>query len=183
VLAVARTDGRRSERTALRSPKFRSAGSQLYRRFAALALSGLSVVACQGGDADVAGQAGGGAASDGAVGAADGGAGQLGFARDVHPIFLAKCAGAGCHSTGNAYQPGHASADVAVAYAATQGVTGDGAPVYARILARTSGKDPRGSMPPPYATPPCQGAPGAPGCLTVAEFELIEAWVNSGMQP
>jgi len=126
------------------------------------------------GDGDPAGQGGG-------SGTGGGGAGDMvSFATDIHPIFLAKCAGSGCHSVANPYQPGHAAEDVNAAYAAATGVTASGDPVYERILARTSGDDPRGSMPPPYALTPCQGALGAPGCVTQAEFDLIQDWVDQG---
>lgn len=102
------------------------------------------------------------------------------FAADIHPIFLMKCSGGDCHSNDNIVQPGHASEDVAVAYAATQRMS-NGDPVYDRILARTSGNDPFGFMPPTtFGRMPCQGALDAEGCLTTEEYELIQAWVAQG---
>jgi hypothetical protein len=105
------------------------------------------------------------------------------FAADIHPILLMKCGAGECHGIDNLFQPGHGSADVEVAYAATQR-TSAGAPVYERILLRTSGMDEYGFMPPETFGPmPCQGALDAPGCLTTAEWELIQAWVSQGAPP
>lgn len=107
----------------------------------------------------------------------------LSFAEDVHPILLLKCAGSDCHSNDNSIQPGHAAPVAADAYTATQRASGD-VRVYDRILARASGNDPFGFMPPSSFGPmPCQGALGAPGCLTVAEYETIEEWIAQGAQP
>jgi hypothetical protein len=120
-------------------------------------------------------------APDQGQGGGGGGPPAVSFAEDIHPIFLAKCAGSGCHSVANPYQPGHAAEDVDAAYAAATGVTASGEPAYERILARASGDDPRGIMPPTYAPlAPCQGALGQPGCLTQAEFDLIQDWVDQG---
>jgi hypothetical protein len=108
----------------------------------------------------------------------------LSFAEDVHPILLLKCAGSGCHSDDTGFQPGHAAPVASDAYMVTQRLSSDGVPVYERILARTSGMDPYGFMPPTTFGPmPCQGALGAPGCLTVAEYALIEEWVAQGAPP
>ena len=107
----------------------------------------------------------------------------LSFAEDVHPILLLKCAGSGCHSNDNPFQPGHAAPSADDAYQATQRVSGEGH-VYDRILARTSGMDDLGFMPPETFGPmPCEGALGAPGCLTVAEYAIIEEWVAQGAPP
>jgi hypothetical protein len=42
-----------------------------------------------------------------------------------------------------------------------------------------------GGMPPSYADPPnnCSGDPGDPGCLTVAEVELIQTWLDQCTPP
>ncbi|HKO90898.1 MAG TPA: hypothetical protein VJU61_07095 [Polyangiaceae bacterium] len=138
-----------------------------------------SVLGCSGGDDTTPeeGQGGGGGG---------GGQGAVSFAAQIHPIFLAKCAGSGCHSEANPYQPGHAAEDVNEAYAAATGVTASGDLVYERILVRASGSDARGIMPPTYAPPtaaapvPCEGALGQPGCLTQAEFDLVQDWVDQG---
>lgn len=107
----------------------------------------------------------------------------LSFAEDVHPILLLKCSGSECHSSDNFIQPGHASPVASDAYAVTQRASGD-VRVYDRILARASGMDELGIMPPTsFGSMPCQGALGAPGCLTVAEYELIEEWVAQGAPP
>lgn len=123
-------------------------------------------------------------------GSPDAGAGGTGnveavsFAEDVYPILLNKCAGSGCHSNNSVFQPGHAAPVVTDAYDATQAVSPGGVPVYDRILARTSGDDPSGIMPPESFGPmPCEGELGAPGCLTVAEYEVIEEWIAQGAPP
>jgi uncharacterized membrane protein len=95
------------------------------------------------------------------------------FDRDVHPILVERCGM--CHEGVAPALPDHGAADSDVAFAATQGMSND-EPVYQRILARASGDDPIGPMP-----PGCAGAPGsAGGCLTQEEFELIERWVEQG---
>ena len=117
--------------------------------------------------------------SDEGQGGGSGGPPAVGFAQDIHPIFLAKCAGSGCHSVANPLQPGHAAVDGAVAYAEATRLNTMGEPMYERILSRASGEDPKGIMPPTYAPlAPCQGALGQPGCLTQAEFDLIQDWVD-----
>jgi hypothetical protein len=100
----------------------------------------------------------------------------ISFDTDIHPILQANCGASGCHAQDQPpFQPGHGAADVNLAFMATQQVY-NGTPVYERILARTSGNDSRGSMPPACGT----GHPGSPGCLTVDQFALIEAWVEQG---
>lgn len=115
---------------------------------------------------------------------APGPVGPVSFASDVYPILLARCSGSACHGVAmGPFRPGHAAASVDDAYAATQ-ATGLGArPVFERILARSSSEDPAQLMPPPYATPPCEGGVGAPGCLTGDELALIDAWVAQGAPP
>lgn len=99
----------------------------------------------------------------------------ISFDDEIHPILVAKCNP--CHATPTAFTPGHAAADPDAAFAATQGMSLD-QPVYARILARTSGDDPSGFMPPSDVG--CMGPLGSEGCLTVAEFDLIQLWVDQG---
>jgi len=128
-----------------------------------------------------------GACSDDAGGSGAGGTSAsepLGFAADIHPILLAKCSGSSCHGISmGPFRPGHAAPDVNEAYAETQRIGLMQQPVYERILARTSSEDPARVMPPPYAAPPCDGALGAPGCLTQGEFAQIQAWVDQGAPP
>jgi hypothetical protein len=146
------------------------------------------VLACSSDDSDDAG----GGASGGSGGASGGSGGGMQmpaavtFANNIHPILQMKCGGTGsmCHGIDQApYQPAHGSSDVDEAYGATQedGVTGD--PVYERILERITSDDPVSIMPPSYASPPCQGAIGAPGCITAEELALIEAWIEQGTPP
>jgi len=133
-----------------------------------------ALVACS----DDSGGDGGGAAGGG------GPVEPVSFATDIHPLLLAKCAGSSCHSVPmGPFRPGHAAAALDAAYAATQETGLNGQPVYERILVRTSSADPAQIMPPPYANPPCEGAIGAPGCLTRDELELLEAWVAQGAPP
>jgi hypothetical protein len=97
---------------------------------------------------------------------------SVSFDDDVHPILAAMCGE--CH-TGLDSLPGHGAADADDAFEAVQGMS-MGEPVYMRILDRTSGVG--GFMPPEYAG--CGGALGAPGCLSEAEFNLIQLWVDQG---
>lgn len=95
------------------------------------------------------------------------------FDGDVHPILVAKCGM--CHEGVAPALPEHGAADLDVSYAATQAMSND-EPVYMRILARTSGDDPIGLMP-----PGCAGPPGsAGGCLTQEEYDIIELWIEQG---
>lgn len=112
-----------------------------------------------------------------------GSAEPVSFAADIHPILLAKCSGSSCHGMPmGPFRPGHAAADGDAAYAATQQAGLNGQAVYERILARASAEAAQ-IMPPPYAMPPCEGAIGAPGCLTEDELDLIRAWVAQGTPP
>jgi cytochrome c len=141
------------------------------------------VLACSSDDSDDGGSGNGGGGS--------GGSGMqmppaVSFAEDIHPILQMKCSGTGnsCHGVDQApYQPAHGSSDVDEAYEATQGDGVTGEPVYERILERITSEDPTSIMPPSYASPPCQGAIGAPGCVTAAELALIEAWIEQGAPP
>lgn len=110
----------------------------------------------------------------------------LSFAADIHPILVMKCSDSSsqCHSatTRGPFQPGHAAPDTDDAYAQVTSTGVSGQLIYERILARvtTTGAT---SMPPPYANPPCEGAVGAPGCITEAELAKIQAWVDQGAPP
>jgi hypothetical protein len=103
---------------------------------------------------------------------------EVTFTNDIHPILQAKCGTSGCHDGSQAPTlPGHGAADVQEAYEATQSMS-LGEPVYERILARVTDED--AMMPPSFASPPCQGEIGTPGCLTQAEVDLIAAWIEAG---
>lgn len=93
--------------------------------------------------------------------------GVVSFALDIRPIFVASCSP--CHfDEGNG---GHnvASDDLPTAYA-------EAVALGETLVDRVNG----GGMPPSYADPPnnCEGNPGDPGCLTVAEVELIQTWLD-----
>lgn len=126
----------------------------------------------------------GGSSGSGAMagsGGSSGGPAAVTFTADIHPILLAKCGASACHSGALApFQPGHGAADVEDAYAATQEIGVEEEPVYDRILFRVSTAEPGFMMPPSYATPPCSGMVGAPGCISEAELALIQAWVDAG---
>lgn len=101
------------------------------------------------------------------------------FTADIHPLFLAKCGGSACHNGDQAPTlPGHAAEDVMEAYEASQAMSFLGVPVYERILVRVT--DEMAMMPPNFANPPCMGEIGTPGCLTQAEVDQIEAWIDAG---
>jgi len=91
--------------------------------------------------------------------------GPVTFAADIHPIFRANCVP--CHE--DEYSGGHnvAAVDVAEAYGFVSGIS-------ERLLDRVNG----GGMP-----PTCSGVPGDPGCLSVAEFQLIQRWAAQCFPP
>lgn len=98
--------------------------------------------------------------------------GVVSFEQDVHPLFAERCGpchvadGEGSHNVGGP--------DLALAYDQAVGIG-------QRLVTRVNG----GGMPPSYAAPPNDcGAqnrgdqPGDPGCLTVAQVELIQTWID-----
>lgn len=93
--------------------------------------------------------------------------GVVSFALDVHPILVASCGP--CHVDEGGGGHNVASDDLVEAY-------GDAVALGETLVARVNG----GGMPPSYAEPPndCDGNPGDPGCLTVAEVELIQTWLG-----
>ena len=128
-----------------------------------------------------------GSGADAGVGGGGPPADAVSFAEDVYPILSAKCSGGSCHSRDQGLiQPGHGALDVDDAYAATQMIrtaAANGQPavrVYDRIVARASGADPFGWMPP---NPSCMQLLGSEGCLTQEELTLIETWVEQGALP
>jgi hypothetical protein len=109
----------------------------------------------------------GGVVSDAGADAGDAGDGgpvssngPVSFAADIHPILRAKCVP--CHET--QFSGGHnvAAADVTEAYEFVKDIKGS-------LVDRVNG----GGMPPP---PICNGVPGDPGCISVAELRLIQRW-------
>jgi hypothetical protein len=133
-------------------------------------LVGLAV-ACALGCGDESGDGGS------ANGQGGGGGDRVTFTEDIHPILVAKCGDAMCHGDADAFLPGHAVADAAVAYQEVLDTSPAGGPVYERILVRISA-EPNAIMPPNYAG--CMGAIGAEGCISQAEYDLIDAWVDQG---
>lgn len=119
-----------------------------------------------------------GSALPGGAGAANSSVDEVAsFERDVHPILVATCGAVGCHDVATSATPGHGAAEPGDSFSALQGMS-RGEPVYRRILARGSGEDPDGFMPPPYAG--CEGPLGTGACLSVQEFELLSTWVEQG---
>jgi hypothetical protein len=86
----------------------------------------------------------------------------VGFVEDVWPIFMSECGP--CHTTQDRenVQVGSANVDRAFADAVRLG---------GRLISRING----GGM--PFG---CEGDPGDPGCLTVAQLETIQAWAAAG---
>jgi hypothetical protein len=103
----------------------------------------------------------GGSSMSGGAGGASMSAGSLSFAEDVHPILVARCGS--CHAT-NLFLPRFASSDVQAAY----DVAVDLSDTIVDVIDA-------GEMP-----PACGGPPGGNGCVSQAEFEVIESWVADG---
>lgn len=110
--------------------------------------------------------------TDGGLEASAEPSGIVSFAGDVHPIFAESCGP--CHVTDNSAGHNVGGPDVASAYA-------EAVDLGQRLVIRVDG----GGMPPSYADPPndcgAEGRgdqPGDPGCLTVAEVQLIQTWID-----
>jgi hypothetical protein len=86
----------------------------------------------------------------------------IGFAEDVWPIFMSECGP--CHTT-------QAREDVNVGSANLDRAFNDAVRLGNQLLSRVNG----GGM--PFG---CEGDPGDPGCLTVAQVETIRAWIAAG---
>jgi hypothetical protein len=112
---------------------------------------------------------------------------QISFARDVQPIFTARCAITSCHTGPTAQASGQQSLDAGVAYADSvnaRATTGKllrvkpgsirGSQVAHRILGQAL---PRGGAVMPLG---CPGIPPAGGCLTPAETFTILSWIAEG---
>jgi len=90
------------------------------------------------------------------------------FSRDIHPIFVQRCGpchvseGFGGHNVGGP--------DVAAAYS-------DAVREASNVISLINGN----GMPPSYAPVPNNCAdgdgPGDPGCVSVADFGLIQTWI------
>ncbi|MEO8181679.1 MAG: hypothetical protein ABI895_22825 [Deltaproteobacteria bacterium] len=121
---------------------------------------GQSGSAGQGG----AGSAGSAGAAPADAGAPDSGAAAVSYTNDLQPILVARCSP--CHATDN--DGGH---NAASSYA-------DAVRVSARIVREigTGGMPESGS-----GNAGCNGGdPGDPGCVSAAEFALIQRWVATG---
>jgi hypothetical protein len=125
--------------------------------------AGCTNVALDAGVAVDAGQDGGLDA-----GADSGAPSFVSFERDIHPIFAQRCGP--CHVTDSSGGHNVGSADLDIAYA-------DAVELGQTLVIMIDG----GGMPPPEADPPNNCAygdgPGDPGCVTVAELELVQAWL------
>ena len=106
----------------------------------------------------------GGAAPQADAGAADSGAALVSYARDIQPILLASCSP--CHSTD---RDGRHNA--ATSYA-------DAVRVSADIVREISS----GGMPESgNGNQGCNGGdPGDPGCVSAADFALLQQWIAAG---
>ena len=111
------------------------------------------------------------------------------FTKDIHPILQMRCGKSGCHDTPDSFLPGHGAADVNAAYTEATRIWSGGEAVYNLILVRVASTNPNEVMPPDVPTGsftmPCgasgnKAGLGQPGCLTQAEYDLIEKWVDEG---
>jgi hypothetical protein len=130
--------------------------------------SGCSNVLPDAGSADAGDSDAGLADAGGFDAGGDGGASSpvVSFAADIHPIFVARCGP--CHVSQD-YANHNVGGELDEAYL-------DAVRLGEDLVDRVNG----GGMPPSYAEPPnnCDGNPGDPGCLTVAEVELIQTWLD-----
>jgi hypothetical protein len=93
--------------------------------------------------------------------------GDISFEADIYPILSDACAP--CHAASAIAGVSIADTDVATAFESASERQD-------RLIARISD----GSRPMPPA-PGCEGPPGSGGdCLTVEQFEKLEAWVEAG---
>lgn len=88
-------------------------------------------------------------------------AGAVTFTNDIRPILLANCGR--CHASGGL--PQFASANAATGYA-----------VAFRERNEIISEIRSGGMP----EDTCDGPPGSNGCVSVADFALIQQWVAAG---
>jgi mono/diheme cytochrome c family protein len=88
----------------------------------------------------------------------------LSFATDIQPIFAANCGP--CHTTNGA--AGHNVGGP------LPGSFQDAQRLGQTLVDRIDG----GGMP-----PNCNGDPGDPGCLSVEEVALVQAWIDQGLEP
>jgi hypothetical protein len=91
------------------------------------------------------------------------GGASLAFETDVWPIFNTTCGP--CHAGGGLGGNNIGDPDVDTAFE-------DATRVADRVVARITA----GGMPPSCSG----GAPGDPGCITAADFEIVEAWIEAG---
>jgi hypothetical protein len=85
----------------------------------------------------------------------------MSFAADVSPILQANCSA--CHATGTV--PRFASSDASVAY-----------PIAVEHSDDIVGRLEQGTMPPSCGRQP----PGSSGCISAADFDAIQRWVEDG---
>jgi hypothetical protein len=130
--------------------------------------AGLDAGAADAGELDAGG-------ADASADASTAGLGPVSFAADIHPIFEASCGP--CHVTDGS--AGHnVGGEIGQAYL-------DAVRLGQTLVTRIDG----GGMPPSYAPAPndCGNGggdqPGDPGCLTVDEVALVQAWINQCFPP
>jgi len=109
-------------------------------------------------------------AADAAPGAADATAAVVTF-DDVHPIFAAKCGP--CHTADGSGGHNIGQSAIATAYADSQNTGAGGLTIGARALIRIqAGTMPQGAG--------CAQNPLGERCVTQAEQDLIQAWLDDG---
>jgi hypothetical protein len=95
------------------------------------------------------------------------------FETDIQPIFAARCGP--CHVTDSSAGQNVGSADIDEAYA-------DAVDLGQVLVDRVNA----GGMPPSYAPDPNSCGfepPGSPGCIAVAELELLQTWLAQCTPP
>ena len=126
---------------------------------------------------------GDGGAGGGGGGSGGSGGGTVTYTRNIKPIFMTKCApchtieGAGAHNIGTTYADVHKPA---VSLDAPAGCFFDG---FDRTMPKTMGECALASIMAgwmPMAMS-CFTTPRPAGCVTLAEQDLIAAWVAAGM--
>ena len=146
--------------------------------FLAIALAAVAALGCA--PTPTSKSDGGGSGSGGGGG---GGGGGVTYTKDVQPILMAKCApchttdGLGAHNIATTYDDVH---DPVVSVDAPAGCFKDGV---AKMMPKTMGECAlaaimEGWMPMAMF---CADMPRPPECVTLAQQEVIAAWVAAGM--
>ena len=146
----------------------------------AVALAAVVVLGCAPALTPPDGGGGGGGSGGGGGG---GGSGAITYTKDIKPLFMAKCAtchttdGLGAHNLGTTYADVH---KLVQSVDAPAGCFKDG---FDKTMPKTMGECAlaaimEGWMPMAMG---CFNTPRPAGCVTLAEQDLVAAWVAAGM--